>query len=354
MITTTTDNYEAYILTISAVQNINLFNKTKEIAPLIQAENDLMKARLEDPDYFDAIFYSGVTMDLVGKPADSPKFFEKILLESKDPKQKLEATYNLGVAFYHQYSHRYLETAIKHFNKVLEKADGEDLKNLTLANLCQVYAMYMIPNSQMKKERGTTQGLRVIISHIQQYKGLYDNCFSKLDPFIKQDFFKLEDIPRKTAAIIENSKGMAKMYQSDYDQDKTNKKKLVSEALNHLKNSEKLMPYDWANRCDLASAYMRLGKIEMDAGDTGKDYFDKAEECLNLVLEKLRPGYGFAYYEMGRLYRIKTRPDDDEGFKDALAFYKKSMAVKEDYRDVGSALLEEEMNLAIEKNNSYP
>src|SRR5258706_5580026 len=140
---TNTFSRKAFENVASAVNALEQYHSTQRLDFLQNAELSLEQATKDDPNYLDAIFYCGVTKDLIGKPADAPAYFERIVKETNDANIILEAKYNLGVSYYHQYSHSKLERAEYYFNSVIKESNDESLQTLAKANLAQTYAMWL-------------------------------------------------------------------------------------------------------------------------------------------------------------------------------------------------------------------
>jgi len=70
-----------------------------------------------------------------------------------------------------------------------------------------------------------------------------------------------------------------------------------------------------------------MGVVLRQLGADFEPEFNRALALLQSVIDYLRPGYGFAFYEIGRLYRGLKR------FDDAKASFKKSLDIPDEYRD---------------------
>jgi tetratricopeptide (TPR) repeat protein len=335
-----------------AVGSIEKYNSSKDTDNLVEAEIALQTARRADPDYLDALFYSGLTLDLIGRPKDAAPFFERIYNEIDRESIKEEAQYNLGVAYYHRYSHQYLAEAEKNFLGVIKKTHDSTLKNLAKANLAQTYAMWMIPGSDEKKS--WRENAQVRPGLMQFIEGKYAQ-FQKYDRQVRHYLVlsawmlgKNRQQRKKISAIINNAKGMALMYFTDYSDDtEAQKKKKLGKALEYLKNSDEETPNDWANTCDLASAHWRLSMVE-DNPAKAQSFFKKSVELLQRVIHVLRKNYGFAYYELGRIYRTKKE------FGQAIAYFDQAMQIEEDYRDVRNKTVLEEKERAEKQDSTLP
>jgi len=115
------------------------------------------------------------------------------------------------------------------------------------------------------------------------------------------------------------------------------------EARSELERADHLNPADWAVQCDLGSTWMRLGYWRKTATD-----FSLARAHLTRVISDLRPDYGFALYEIGRIWRLQGN------FDQATTFFDKAFAVPAEYRDVSNRRVGLEKNRAIGRDSSYP
>jgi len=117
----------------------------------------------------------------------------------------------------------------------------------------------------------------------------------------------------------------------------------LEEALRCLAAADGQNPNDWAIQCDLGSSRMRLAYWRGDESE-----FPRARKHLELVIDQLRPEYGFALYEIGRVCRLQGR------FEEAAAFFDRARAIPYDYRDVSDRRLEFEKTRAAGRNRDYP
>jgi tetratricopeptide (TPR) repeat protein len=128
---------------------------------------------------------------------------------------------------------------------------------------------------------------------------------------IKNDNKELQDASLQAKWIAYNAKGIARMYIDDNNRESKYDEKgdilnNLTEANEYFKKGSVISPNNWALMCNTASVNMRLYyyfKVRGDASST--KYFYLAEKILQDVVDRVRPGYDFAYYELGRLYRIK-------------------------------------------------
>jgi tetratricopeptide (TPR) repeat protein len=123
---------------------------------------------------------------------------------------------------------------------------------------------------------------------------------------------------------------------------------LLREAIRYLEEADVYLPNDWANTCDIASAHFRLAVVTRELGGDADTEFTKAIELLQKVIDDLRPDYGFAFYEMGRIYRVWKR------FEDAKVYFGKSMDIPHEYRDAQDSTVKYELDRAEDGDSSFP
>jgi tetratricopeptide (TPR) repeat protein len=342
---TQTSSRTAFEEVTRALREIEEYNVNKKIEHLERAETALALARQEDEDYLDAVFYSGMVSDLIGRAKDAIPYFERILREIDKREIQTEATFNLGVSYYHRYSHEFLAQAETHFLKVLRETKDSVLRNLTRAHLAQTYAMLMIPNESQKRalDAGETA---TVYAHINRMFAENQKCVSSVEKALPR---KLNRVWTKIVATANNASGMAHMYLADYPtQSETGKAELLQRALERLNAAEKMLPEDWANTSDLGSVHLRLGVLLREQGEDSSPEFQQANEYLEKVVTVLRPNYGFALYELGRLHRVWNR------WQEAIEYFNRSLAVPKKYRDVRDSLVQTEKARAESKDSRYP
>jgi len=336
-----------------ALAEIDQYNISKKFEHLERADSALALARNEDSDYVDALLYSGMVCDLLGKAADAAPFFQRIFDESKEPDLRLEALFNLAVSYYHQYNHENLARAEKHFLAVIEGTSEVVLRNLAAANLAQTYAMWSRPNGKQREALKFGQGREVAVyEHIRR---MYQESLKWIND-VRGRLARTQDVEsvrdgmwKKIAATVENASGMAHMYLFDYPvPGKPNDKSLLETALKALNAAEQKLSADWANTSDLGSVHLRLGVLERRENRNPNTEFEQAEKYLKKVVMKLRPGYGFALHELGRLNRVWGRWDL------AIEYFDRALAVPERYRNIADAGVQEEKVRAQQGDNSYP
>jgi tetratricopeptide (TPR) repeat protein len=303
-----------------------------------------------DDGYALAVFYKGVVLDLIGKPADAVPYFQSTIDECDDPDLIVRANFNLGVAYYHQYSHSWLQLAEHRLVRVIDTTDRDELRLLAESVLAQTHAMWMRPSKDQDPINKTT--VKHITTHFDKCDSYVNSLRDKLGKKKTngKKNKKRETIPR-IIATYENAWGMANMYITDHvEKGVSQKQSRFEKAGKSLTTAEKLMPRDWANTCDLGSLELRRGVLakETEHNEDSERHFKKAEHYLQLVNNKLRPGYGFALYELGKLYRVWKR------WEEARMYQSRALRVAQRYRDVIDERVRKEIDRVEHQDDSYP
>jgi tetratricopeptide (TPR) repeat protein len=351
---TQTPNLSAFQEVTRALAEIDRYNTTRNFEHLERADSALAVAREQDGGYVDALLYSGMVQDLLGKAADASPFFERIFKESKEENLRIEAEFNLAVSHYHQYDHENLAKAERHFLAVIGNAKTEEaLRNLAEANLAQTYAMWSRPSGQQHQALNTGHGQEIAVyNHIRQMHEQSLKWCNKVRGKLGQTRTvepARQGIWKKISATADNAAGMAYMYLFDYPvPGKSDDATLLQKALEELNQAEAKLPADWANTSDLGSVHLRLGILERRGNRDPKEEFERAEEYLKLVVTRLRPGYGFAFHELGRLNRVWERWDR------AIKYFQRALDVPERYRDISDRGVLAERARAEQCDSNYP
>lgn len=352
---TETMDRQAFELVAKAMERLDDYNRDRQLSFLQEAELDLAQAVTRDAQYMDASFYAGIVKDLIGKPADAVPFFDQILnnLPKESEHRRDVAQYSRGVAWYHQYSHGKLEQAEKDFQAVVVRAKDRELSLLAHAGLAQTYAMWMIPRTAGKEKLRKGEGA----AELQFIATKRDQCLKQIDlvgKALSQSGLRRSKQPATLLSgpiqgTILNAHGMCTMYWTDYNVEGVIEKRTVlEEAISYLEDADKYLPGDWANVCDIGSAHFRLGAVQRDSGGDPATEFQKALDLFQKVISDLRPDYGFALYEMGRIYRVWGR------FKDAIEYFERSKKIPEQYRDLSDTTVQYEFDRAQKNDSSFP
>jgi tetratricopeptide (TPR) repeat protein len=324
---------QAFELVAQALLEIDRYKKAKDrFGYLKSAKKYLDDALKLESKSIRILYYSAVLDDLLHDSCGAIKKLCKII--SEKPSFIYEVHYNLAVAYYHRYHLEWLNRAIENFSCVCENTPiNSGLNLLSHSGMAQAFAMKMIPSNPNEFNLDTIRS----------------NFNLAMDEIKKVDV-GLDNLQEKEKTLIDeivwarnNARGMAMMYYSDYFGDSEEKRNMLLEVVTILKEADVYSPKNWANYCDLGSAYMRLGYWSKDRG-----YFNETIKYLSEVLNLLLPNYGFAFYEMGRAYRIMGN------FEEAKRFYKKALEIPEEKRDVGANRINMEVDRNERRLTEYP
>jgi tetratricopeptide (TPR) repeat protein len=297
-------NREAFELVTDALQCIDQYRATRDLVVLDTAKEKLTRAIGKDPGYFRASYYAAIVDDLSGRSDLALATLRK--LEDENPPFVTEVRYNRGVAEYHHYNHEALDRAILLFESVVaDERSALPLRLLAQAGLAQSHAMHMIPKLPSTPE----------VEQITHHFDLAKKAAAKALTLLKRNRwswrpFAKPRINEETANEVKwttyNARGMALMYSTDYlptpttEQWKETRIRTLEEAIKAFEVANRISPRNWANFCDMASARMRVAYYRSDSS-----LFGEATRLLDDVTTLLRPGYGFALYEKGRVLRLR-------------------------------------------------
>ena len=341
-----TRNREAFELVSDALEAVDRYRVSRDVSILDDAKTKLVAAIQKDPSYFRASYYNAIVDDLAGRSAKAADELRKLV--NLQPALTDEVRYNLAVAEYHGYGHEALDRAIDHFSEVLRESAEPALQLLAQAGLAQANAMHMIPKLPEKPDLASIQ------KHFEcATMFAADALKGGREHGSRWHRDAARQLVASTASDVEwtahNASGMALMYYSDYfpptseSEYKEKRVDTLQDALRALEKADKAAPRNWANYCDVASAYMRLGVYTQDSG-----FFKEAMARLQQVVDRLRPGYPFALYEMGRVHRIMGE------FDQAIALFKHVLSVPLDQRDISDRRPTLELGRAEKHDKSFP
>ena len=156
-------------------------------------------------------------------------------------------------------------------------------------------------------------------------------------------------LSRSVKGTVLNAHGMCMMYWTDYNvPDMAERKRFLQEAVHYLDEADRYLPGDWANTCDIGSAHFRMGVVAKETGADPSTELKTAIDKFQRVIGELRPRYGFALYERGRIYRVWGR------FDEAKSSLNEALLVPAEYRDVGDKNVNNELSRAEQGDSNYP
>jgi tetratricopeptide (TPR) repeat protein len=308
------------------------------LAVLDEAEGDLNAAVEADPEFLSAVYFRGITRDLKGESDAAIADLERVV---KSEPAFIEARFNLGVACFHKYHAQNLKRAESEFKVVLSDNDlSEGLRLQALASLAQTRAQLMI---QRNPDIVDSHAVKSQLTEILEIAG-----------GVQQELEGKTTDPQ-VSWRLENAVGLGLMFASDYLDWFYNKNgplsrpKMLDLALKGFTEADRISPGNWAVVCNLGSIWMRGAYWERKKQALlGDNAFQNSFDYLSRVIDVLRPNYGFALYEIGRLHRLTGR------FGEAVEWFRKAEAVPESKRDVRLDTLEREINLAEAESDQFP
>ena len=346
-----TKNRRAFQRLQEAQLSLTAFKQSKKRMELEKAGQKLTEALNLDPNYLRAVYYRGLVRDMLGNPKEAIGDF-RLVLDQRPPFVP-EVKYNLAIATFHQYGFKNLSNAVEQFKEVINSTEEPALEVRARAAVAHAYAVMMIP------QPGKTDDCQAINEflasdnareHVEKYYRLskiqtdqvtYEIESGNLDP----------DTQHEIRWRLGNTRAVQRMFYTDYFDENRIEKLLEGEQA--LIEADLLNPRNWSLYCNRASTYMRLGhwikrtKKDENSKRQAEEYFGKAIEILNEVINDLLPNYGFALYEKGRVYRLWGN------FDEAFVWLRKALDITEN-RAVGDTTLKCELQRVELESTDYP
>lgn len=334
-----TSNWQAFNLATEALRDIDRFvsSSSKNRTILVEAREKLAGAVNKDPSFIRAQYYSAIVDDMLGQPAKAVSQLEHLL--DQKPTFKDEAEYNLGVSYYHLYSKDQITKAIGAFENVVHQTADVPLKYMARAGLVRAFSMMVLHSS---KEGNRQDASSFTEKARDSSETLLEN--------VRSD----ESLDQKTKNEIKwrtlNGRGVGRMFYSDGESDSRKRKNELQQALEDFESADKLSPNNWEIVCNFGSVHMRLGGVEKLSGrdDASRQEFASARRYLQSVFVRIRPNYGFALYEMGRVCRLEGN------FQEAITWFQKALAISDDERNISTKSLENEIAKARSGSDKFP
>lgn len=330
------------------------FKRRKDKKQLELANQFISEAIDIDPQYLRAFYYRGMVNDMLGHAVEAVKDFELVL--SQNPPFLEEVKYNLGVAYFHRYGQPNLKIAIQQFEAVVESAENPSLRLSALAGITHAYAVMMIPRPKQVIEDCREYEEFLQSSEARDHVAHYYNLSAKSSSRLARELEDQEGLPDAVTNEIKwrlcNTRAVQRMFYTDYFDD--NRIEKLKEAETALVEADRRNPNYWSIYCNMGSTYMRLGYwLSVGAEDSevlkeAVGYFNKAVERLGRVIEELLPNYGFALYELGRVYRLSGN------FEQALIFFDQAREIPERDRAVSDRTLRCERERAENESTDFP
>lgn len=333
-----TNDWQAFNLATEALRDIDRFAAAPSTGrpKLVDARRKLQLALTRDPQFLRAKYYGAIVADMLGRPTEAIQELTELL--DRRPSFVDEAEYNLAVSHYHVFSREHMETAIATFTRVAENSTDVTLKYMSNAGLVRAYAMMVLHNR---------------VANVDVSRRFAEKAVAGGSELLNQVAAD-RTIDKRTRTQIEwralNGRGVAWMFSSDIEQALSARVTALELALRDFVQATALSPENWEIVCNLGSSHMRLGSIMRISRreSESRSHFERAREFLVDVIERIRPDYGFALYELGRTYRLEGR------YAEALVCFQKALYVPEDERNISSRSIEHEIEKSVTGTDAFP
>jgi tetratricopeptide (TPR) repeat protein len=334
-----TNIWQAFSLATDALRDIDSFvsSSSKNRALLIAAQDKLKSAVDKDPNFVRARYYSAILDDMLGQPAKAVSQLEDLLV--KEPAFKDEAEYNLGVSHYHLYSRDQIDKAIVVFEGVAQQTKDAGLRYMARAGLIRAFAMMVLHSYRAGNKQ---DAVKFAEKTTAESEDLLETAGSDAS------------IDRKTRGEVRwrvlNGRGVAMMFSSDYEADSKTRKSFLENAMKDFESADKISANNWEIVCNLGSVHMRLAHVAKLSGQdhTAQAEFGRASQYLQDVIGRIRPNYGFALYELGRVCRLRG------DFTTSTTLFEKALQLPEDERNISEKALRAEIEKARSTSDKFP
>ncbi|SRR5258708_8286489 len=332
-----TKHWGAFHLATEALRDIDRFvrSSAKDLRVLEQAKTKLQGAVQQDPEFNRARYYAAVVDDMLGNSTDAVRELEDLL--ARNPTFKDEAEYNLAVSYYHRYYREHMVEAVRLFQKVIGESPDVVLKYMARAGLVRSFSMMVLHSIGGSDEPGAAEFFEKVKT---ESGALLEELASdtSVDKRTKQEI---------TWRVL-NGRGVGFMFASDVQRDPANRRRQLQEALKDFREADDRSPDNWEIVCNLGSVHMRLGYTHKTQGSEGdaKKEFERARRYIRDVIDRIRPNYGFALYEMGRIYRVEGE------FTEALRWFDKAKMIPEKDRNVRDQTIAKQIERATQGDST--
>jgi tetratricopeptide (TPR) repeat protein len=336
--TSDTKNWEAFHLATDALRDIDRFveAEVKDRKLLVDARQKLQDAIERDHNFLRARYYGAIVDDMLGHSNEAAAELSKLI--HYNPAFREEAEYNLAVCYYHIYSRREMEEAMAGFQRIVDETRDPVLKYMANAGLIRSYSMMVLHEL---RERRDEVGAQFFAKAIAGSETLLTK--------VATDATLDSKTKREILWRIRNGRGVGFMFHSDKESDLRKRKDELRKALEDFEDANTRSPHNWEVVCNLGSVHMRLGDVARLAEESiqARREFDLAKEHLSDVLEHMRPDYGFALYELGRVFRLEGN------FGEAQRLFAAAMKIPERDRNIGDKGLRSEIDKASKQDSTF-
>lgn len=336
--TSDTKNWQAFRLATEALRDIDNFVEApkKDRRLLVEARKKLEDAVGHDHNFLRARYYGAVVDDMLGHSNEAVAELSKLI--ERNPAFREEAEYNRAVSYYHIYSLDEMKEAMAGFQKVVDETRNPVLKYMANAGLIRSYSMMVLHELREGRDQSAADYFDMALAGSEA-----------LARHVAADATLDRRTKREILWRIRNGRGVGFMFHSDKEPDLKKRKEELRKALQDFEEANAQSPHNWEVVCNLGSVHMRLGYVARLAGESSqaRTEFDLAKRHLNDVLENMRPDYGFALYELGRVFRLEGN------FDEARRLFAAAMKIPERNRNISDKGLRGEIEKASQQDAAF-
>jgi tetratricopeptide (TPR) repeat protein len=356
MLTMSTDKNEALSLAAKGLAAIERYLDDGGSEALDDARVSLESATKIDPEYYLPLYYLALIEFTLHKYANSARRFEFVSKNAPNDKIRQESHDNSvaakNYALIQKIGRLSLDTS--NFRKSSLRSETEQpLPLKALENLRSLHASAIAARTQALS--GIRVDPEILAANDQERQILWEaemgaislaeKVISSTARFSSSVELVIKKETEKPRVVALNALAKANMFLTDYFFETHEKLRRLRKAQSDLEKCGKLFPDDWVIHCDLGACHLRLGYWEQSA-----DEFATARQYLDKVSDKsgLRPGYGLALYQIGRIHRLRGE------FDSAMELLEHVGNLSEPRRDVPAFNLDHERRLVRAKSTTYP
>jgi tetratricopeptide (TPR) repeat protein len=281
------NSWRSFRLFTEALGEMQQYQAEKsDLDVLANAARKLEEVISVDPGYLLAKHNLGIIYNSLGDYAQAVSMFREV--KTADGWLKLEATYNLGVAYYHQFQDWAYDQAIQQFQEVSEQLTGRKARRSHRRLLALVHCGFANVHARQVGRKGV--------------------CVQELSDWVRKhckEAMSLAHEDREIEASIHVALGISLFNRN-----------ILEEAISEFEMAIRLKP-------NYPISYVYLGESYL-----GLEEPLTAIQWLERVI-RFRPQYEYAHYRLGNAYRRQN-----EGNL-AVEAYKKAPSIPDAHNDLG-------------------
>jgi len=352
-------NRDVLALLETAVQAISAQLDSRNPVPQERALRALQEAKSPADQNALVLFYRSILADLLGQYEDAAHSLRRLMNEAllKDTRWFEQIINNLHVVDYqvlrrqavlHPAEEKYKEEIRNALAKVFPNNDDES----SVAHRDALYARFLALTCRPAQdtELKTPANQERIERNYQEATILAGKVLERAASAPRRELNagRTRQRWKEAIAVAYLARGRARLYYTDLLENSPSKSRLLEDVKQDLTRAYQSFPDDYTYVCDLGSYYLRSGHSLRDGESSAgraEPEFERARLLFERVLKELRPNYGFALFELGRVFRLWGRQEQ------ALNYLRAAMAIEEARRGITNDRVANQIELA-EKNDT--